>query len=401
MAINDGGRTAAIAATLVFAGGFLTAETVRWLRTRYRRGSARAEALEKAHNVIWDAISGAMSAAQLYIGDRLGLYAALKELCDDGRTASAADLAAKTKLNQRWLREWMAQQAAAGVLVITSGTEDDALQYRFSTREMAEVLAQPESLEYDISMVQMVPTLVNRAKTMLPQAFKTGIGVAYDDDDVSEAIDRAHSKHVRDVLIPTILPLTPADHLLRTKGARCADLGSGAGNLVIALARHFPEARIEGFEISDNALAQAVRNIRQARLPNASVIDARTDSLGSRLEQYDVVTTYDVLHDATDPADLARQAFCALKPNGVWILGDITALASVRENVEKNPGAKWFFAVSTCLCMACGLSKPDGRGLGTLGFSVPVAMQLLTDAGFKRVSVLREEQSTRWFLAAK
>lgn len=374
-----------------FALGAAVVEAARWMRQRTSQRVNRRSRLDAAHKVVWDAINGAMSASQIYLGDRLGLYVALREL---GAT-TPAKLAAKTALNPRWLREWLAQQAAMGILSL-----QDEETFEFADAETAEVLADPESTEYDVALVQFVPSLVHRAKAVLPEAFKTGLGVPYDDDDVSAAIDRAHSKHVRDVFLPKVIPLTPANELL-VPGAKCADLGCGAGNLVVALARRFPGVRVEGFEISETAIIQATHNVRTSRLDNALIVDARNDALGDRAEQFDVVTTLDVLHDATDPADLIRQVFTALKPRGAWILGDIACRPTFRENVQRQPNAPFYFAVSTCLCLACGTSTPNGLGLGTLGFTVPLATAMLAEAGFGSVRVLLEEQNTRWFLAVK
>ncbi|KAJ8612811.1 hypothetical protein CTAYLR_002019 [Chrysophaeum taylorii] len=374
------------------AGGVVALALERWWKnTKTRRGD-----VEEAQNMVWGAISGAMAASQLYVGDRLDLYSALREL---GGKTTALELASKTKLNVRWLREWLAQQASFGVLTLAPGRgdEDANLAYAFATPAMAEVLADPESPAYDISLVQMVPSLVNRAKTMLPEAFRTGRGVAYDDKDVTEAIDRAHVKHIRDVVLPRVFPAANGTSLLSMAGARCADLGCGAGNFLLALARAFPRAAFDGYEVSDVPLAQCVHNIRASKLGNVAVKDARQHPLGDTRDLYDVVTTYDVLHDAPNPAELARQVKNALKPNGVWILGDIAALDSTRANITNNPRAATYFAFSTCLCMACALSEPGGAGLGTLGFTIPVAMDILTTAGFTKVKVVLEQQNMRWF----
>lgn len=94
-----------------------------------------------------------------------------------------------------------------GMIKLLPGTGDDdaSLHYRMPAAT-ANVLANPDSSEYDIAMIQMVPALVNRAKTMLPEAFTTGVGRPYDEPDVAEAIDRQHTRHIRDIFIPDLLP---------------------------------------------------------------------------------------------------------------------------------------------------------------------------------------------------
>ena len=351
-------------------------------------GAARAR--------VWRSIGGAVTAAQLYVGDKLGLYASLKFLCATAYAATPEDLAFHANIDERWAREWLAQQAAAGFVKLLPGTGDSRLRFRLK-RAYADVLADPNHEEYDISLVRMVPALVQRARTALPEAFRSGRGVAYDDEDISRAIDDAHAKHIRLVLLPVVLGKLGSIVGRLEHGGAIADLGCGGGNLVIALARRFPLAKVVGFEVSDTALAVARKRLAAAKLPNASVVDARETPMGAA-GPFDLVTTYDVLHDAPKPEQLVEEAAAALAPGGVWLLGDMAARDGVRANVEQHPGAATMYAFSTCLCMACALSEPGGRGLGTLGFSERVAREMVLGRGlFTECRVLHEADNTRWF----
>ena len=216
-------------------------------------GAARAR--------VWRSIGGAVTAAQLYVGDKLGLYASLKFLCETAYAATPEDLALHANIDERWAREWLAQQAAAGFVKLLPGTGDSRLRFRLK-RAYADVLADPNHEEYDISLVRMVPALVQRARTALPEAFRSGRGVAYDDEDISRAIDDAHAKHIRLVLLPVVLAKLGGAIVSRLeRGGAIADLGCGGGNLVIALARRFPLAKVVGFEVSDTALAVARKRL--------------------------------------------------------------------------------------------------------------------------------------------
>ena len=359
------------------------------------------------HELIWNSIGGAMNAAMLHVGDRLKLYQALRELCRESENShvTAISLAEHTGLNQRWLREWLAQQAGMGVLKLFDGTGDDdaSLKYRLPMAT-ASVFADPLSTEYDISMIQMVPSLVNRAKTMLPEAFATGIGRPYDDADISEAIDRHHAKHVRDYVIPVMLPSVRDGGLvdMLEDGIDVADLGCGAGVLLVHLAKQYPKSTFHGFEISSVALERAAFNVAKEKLSNVVFHDANEqgESLEDFANTFELVLTYDVLHDSTQPQDLIRQVKIAMKPKvGLWLLADLPAQPSVRDNLKKLSAAPMYYSLSTCLCMSCALSEPDGAGLGSLGFSVPKAQEMLTNGGFSKVQVLAENKdNARWFL---
>jgi 2-polyprenyl-3-methyl-5-hydroxy-6-metoxy-1,4-benzoquinol methylase len=358
-----------------------------------------------AHQLVWSCIGGAMQSSMLYIGDRLNLYATLRECCaKDGSSITAIELSEITGLNQRWLREWLAQQAAMGVMLLLPGVgdDDDSLRYRLP-RATAEVLADATSKEYDIAMIQTVPSLVARAKTMLPEAFRTGIGRPYDEPEVAEGIDRAHRTHIRDIVLPEVVTAAAHGRVLKMLQDGCvvADLGCGGGNLMLAMAHAFPNSTFHGFEVSKAALDIASHRVASSQLRNAFLHDANeaSESLGDFKDTFDLVTTLDVLHDAPNPAELIAQVRAALKPDtGVWLLADIPSAPSIRENIAQNPTAGTYFAFSTCLCMSCSLSTATGAGLGTLGFSVPVAKKMLNEGGFNDVHVLLEKQNTRWFV---
>lgn len=370
------------------------------------------------HEIVWNNIRGAIGAAMIYVGDRLDLYATLRAMCSDAgdgddssdstSTASvtAIQLAQETGLNQRWLREWLAQQAAMGVLTLLpgSGDADSDLHYRLP-KATGSVLADPDSSEYDVSMVHAVPSLVHRAKTMIPEAMRTGIGLAYNEPEVATAIDRQHTRHIRHVFIPKVLSHPALDGRILSmleRGCHVCDLGCGAGSMLIALAVRFPKSTFHGFEISAVALQKASYASVSQKLTNVTWHDANETghSLGDFPDQFDLAIVYDVLHDSTRPADLIAQVRTALKPNtGVWLLADIPAKESVRANLStsdlKAPDA--YLGFSLCLCMSCGLSEPGGAGLGSLGFSIPVARKMLKEGGFDHVKVLLEEDNARWF----
>jgi 2-polyprenyl-3-methyl-5-hydroxy-6-metoxy-1,4-benzoquinol methylase len=238
---------------------------------------------------------------------------------------------------------------------------------------------------------------------MLPLSFASGIGRPYDEPDVTQAIDRQHGRHFRDIFLPQVVPKAADGRVLKLldSGVKVADLGCGAGILILTMAKAYPNSTFHGFEISKPALEIAAKNIAKANVKNVVLHDANEsgESLGDHKETYDLVTTFDVLHDCTHPEVLIAQVKTALKPEtGIWLLADIPAAPTVRENLAKMPAVGTYFAISTCLCMSCALSVEGGAGLGTLGFSVPVANKLLKAGGFEKVDVLFEKDNARWFV---
>ena len=104
--------------------------------------------------------------------------------------------------------------------------------------------------------------------------------------------------------------------------------------------------------------------------------------------RFDFVTTFDCLHDMTDPAATVGAIRCAMRPDGAWLICDVKAHEGYEENVERNPMAAMMYGISVMACMSSALSEPGGAGLGTLGFHEKLARQMTAEAGFTRFEPL-------------
>jgi ubiquinone/menaquinone biosynthesis C-methylase UbiE len=149
------------------------------------------------------------------------------------------------------------------------------------------------------------------------------------------------------------------------------------------MAKAFPRSRFHGYEISQHALARAEQNRQESGLSNVSFHDARSDALPED-GRFDFVTAFDCLHDMTHPAQVIGAVRRAMKSDGTWLIVDINARPTYEENVARNPMAAMMYGISVMSCLSSSLSQPDGAGLGTLGFSEPVARAMTGAAGFSR-----------------
>jgi 2-polyprenyl-3-methyl-5-hydroxy-6-metoxy-1,4-benzoquinol methylase len=179
-------------------------------------------------------------------------------------------------------------------------------------------------------------------------------------------------------------------------GGRVVDIGCGAGGAVLLLAEEFPASRIEGYDISDQALARAGERLAASGLTNAGFHDARLEPLPDD-HSVDLVTTFDCIHDMTDPQAMMEAIRAALDDDGTWLLVDIKALDTFAENLERNPMAPLMYGVSVISCMSSGLSEAGGAGLGTLGLSAARAEQMARAAGFTRFRVLPVDHPVNGF----
>ena len=319
-------------------------------------------------------LAGALVSGMIYLGDRMGLYRAL----NGAGPLTSEELARKTGLHERWIREWLYQQAAANVI-------DYKGESRFElSPEGAMVLAvenSPFFLAGGFCAIPQQMALLNS----LPESFKSGLGLSYDQfgPEVNQGVERLLAPWFRTQLVPSALPKLDGVVAKLTSGAKVADVGCGAGIAIIEMAKAFPKTEFHGYDIAKLPLKRAAENARQAGVKNVKLHDASIDPLPADAS-YDFITTFDCLHDMTRP-DLVMQAIRkAIKPDGTWLIADVHGLPSFEDNLKQNPLAPLLYGFSVLCCMSSALSEPDGLGLGTLGFPEPVARKMTAEAGFTR-----------------
>lgn len=336
---------------------------------------------------VFGQLTGAVTSAMIHLGDRLGLYRALAE----GGPASAGELAARTGLSERWVREWLYNQAAAGLLASGEGE-------RFAlSAEGAAVLAHEGHPAFGAGMFSQLPQLMG-VLDRLPEAFRTGLGLPYDafGPEGARGIERGFAPWYRSLLVPLAVGRVPGLRERLEAGARVADVGCGAGVALIELAKAFPRCEFHGYDISRHALARAEANRREAGLSHVHFHDAASDPLPAD-ERFDLVLTFDCLHDMTHPDEVMAAIRRAIAPDGVWLIADIKSHASFEENLARNPMCALMYGISVLSCMSSGLSEPGGAGLGTLGLHEALAREMARRAGFTRFRPLELEHPVNAF----
>jgi SAM-dependent methyltransferase len=327
---------------------------------------------------VFGAFGGAMTSVMIHLGDRLGLYRTMA----DGEPVTSASLAARTGLDERWLRDTLHQQGAAGVLEYR-GEDRFAL-----SAEGAAVLADESSPAFGAGFFGNLPEMLS-VVDRLPEAFRSGRGLPYDafGPGGARGIERNFASWFRTMLVPLVLP--GIDGLVARLEAGCAvgDVGCGGGVALVEMAKAYPRSTFHGWDISEFALARAAENARDAGVTNVHWHDARREPLPSDASLA-FVTTFDCLHDMTDPEGMARRIRAAIAPDGVWLVAEIRALPTYEENVAKNPMTPMMYGVSVLSCMSSALSEPGGAGLGTLGLPETVLRAMAAAAGFAAVAPL-------------
>ena len=333
-------------------------------------------------------LDGAITAGMVHIGDRLGLYRAMVAA---GAPMTSGDLATATGLNERWVREWLHNQAAAKLLEY----HGDAL---FSiSPEAAAVLVDPTHPAYGMGMFQRLPQTMEHLDK-LPGSFESGLGYDYDSHGAVGAagIEKSFEPWYRNFLVPVGLPALEGVVPRLDAGAKVADVGCGAGVAVCLMAKAFPNSEFHGYDISVHALDRAHARKAELGLGNAHFHNVREAQLPTD-QSLDLVTTFDCIHDMTHPQEVMNAIRSSIKPGGTWLLVDIKARDTFEENCLKNPMASLMYGISIMSCMASALSEPDGAGLGTLGLPESKAREMSEMAGFTRFRKLDIEHSLNSF----
>jgi SAM-dependent methyltransferase len=348
------------------------------------------DALKQFQFLVFTKLEGAITSGLIHLGDKLGLYRALAER----GPLTTDELATATGLDERWVREWAHNQAAAKLVAIAV---DGDVERFMLTPEAAAVLASPDHEAFGMGMFHRLPQTMETLRVM-PESFRTGLGHDYDSHGPEGAvgIERSFEPWNRAHLLPDVVPAIDGMPARLSAGARVADVGCGAGGAVLLLAGAYPASTFTGYDISQFALARAGERLAASGLSNASFADPRQSPLPAD-GSLDLVTTFDCIHDMTDPQGMMHAIRGALRDDGTWLLVDIKALDTYEQNVGKNPMAALMYGISVYSCMSSALSAPGGAGLGTLGLPPSKAEAMAREAGFSRFRRLKVDHAVNAF----
>jgi len=329
-------------------------------------------AAEFTGRVLTDTAAAATTVLAAF-GDRLGLF---KDLAAHG-PATSTQLAARTGLNERYVREWLGGMYAAGYLTYAESDQ----RYTLPAEHVPTLATEPGPAFFG-GVHQELLGAVQRYDTVLG-SFRTGGGVhaGHLHPDVAAGTGRFTAQWHRNLLVQDWLPRVPETQAKLRDGAHVADVGCGAGLAVITLASAFPAATYVGYDVSPAAVETARNNAKEAGVEERVRFEER-DAAAGLPEHFDVITTFDVVHDAVDPLGMLRSIREGLRPNGRYLCLDINCSADPTENV--GPIASLLYGFSLLYCMTTSLAE-DGEGLGTLGLPEPKLRELAIRAGFSAV----------------
>ncbi len=316
-------------------------------------------------------MGAAMNAALVLIGEKLGLYKAMA----GAGPLTPGELARRTNTDERYLREWLAAQAAGGYVTYDASNRTFTLP-----DEQAFALAVEDSPAYLPGAFQIISAVMKDEPKIL-EAFRTGDGVGWDEHDAAlfEGTERFFRPNYAANLISSWIPALDGVEAKLRRGARAADVGCGHDASTILMAKAYPNSQFVGFDYHGPSVGWARRAAARAGVANARFeVATAKDFHGAK---YDFVTFFDCLHDMGDPAGAAQHVLEMLNPDGTWMIVEPFAHDQLEQNL--NPIGRVFFAASTMICTPASRAQEVGLCLGAQAGERRMH-EVISEGGFTR-----------------
>ncbi|MCA1847181.1 MAG: class I SAM-dependent methyltransferase [Actinobacteria bacterium] len=307
------------------------------------------------------------------IGQRTGLFEALQ----GGGTS--AEVAARAGLEERYVREWLGAMATGGIADYDAATATFTLP-----PEHALCLTGPSSR--NLAPGSQTLAMVARHVPAVAECFRRGGGVPYSDyrPEFTESMDASWRLLYDGLLVKGFLPLVKGLPERLDQGISAADIGCGTGHAINVMARQYPKSTFVGYDFDPGAIERATAEAAALELSNArfEVLDVTRLAPGP---QFDLITSFDAIHDQREPAKTLSRIAEALAADGVYVMVEPKASSRLEDNIG-NPFAPYIFGISVMHCMTVSLAD-GGAGLGT-AWGEQTARQMLEAAGFTRIDVV-------------
>ena len=326
------------------------------------------------------------------IGHRSGLFDAMR----DAPPLTAAALAARAGLHERYVREWLGAMVTGGVVEVDPATQSYTLP-----PEHAASLTRAAGAD-NIGVFTQYVGILGAVEDDVLHCFRHGGGVPYARfPRFHEVMAEDSGQSVLGALESHILPLVPGLAGRLADGIRVLDLGCGRGRIILRLAELFPRSEFLGLDLSAEAIADARAEAARRGLPNVAFGVADLSDFDERAEPtaFDLVTTFDAIHDQARPLNVLRGIRRTLRPGGTYLMQDIRGHRHVHDNLD-HPIGTFLYTVSCMHCMTVSLAQ-GGEGLGAM-WGEETTREYLARAGFGGVEThrLAHDIQNNWYVVA-
>ncbi len=335
---------------------------------------------------------GAVS-LMISIGHRTGLLDAMR----DAAPSTSAEIAARAGLNERYVREWLGAMVTGRIVNI------DPARNRFSLPpEHAAFLTRAAGAD-NIGVFAQYIALLGSVEDEIVECFKKGGGVPYARfPRFHEVMAEDSGQSVLSSLESHIVPLVPGLREKLTSGIHVLDLGCGRGRIINRLAELYPKSRFTGMDLSSDAVLSAWAEAAQKKLRNIEFIvtDLSHFDESAEVESFDLIATFDAIHDQAKPLNVLRGIHRALRCDGVYLMQDIKGSSDIHNNMD-HPLGPALYTISCMHCMTVSLAQ-NGEGLGAM-WGEEKTREYLANAGFRAVEKkeLAHDIQNNWYVVRK
>jgi ubiquinone/menaquinone biosynthesis C-methylase UbiE len=327
------------------------------------------------------------------VGHRTGLF----DVMSKSRPATSEEIAARAGLNERYVREWLGAMVTAGVVGLDPATA------RFSLpSEHGAFLTRAAGADNMAVFAQYI-AVMGCVEDDIVECFRKGGGVPYEKfPRFHEVMAEDSGQSVLSSLESHILPLVPGLTERLARGSRVLDVGCGRGRIMVRLAELYPQSRFVGMDLSRDAIVVARAEASQKGLSNIefAAVDLSNFSETAEHESFDLITTFDAIHDQARPLSVLKGIHRALKADGVYLMQDISGTSHMHKDIE-HPIGTFLYSISCMHCMTVSLAQ-GGEGLGAM-WGEAKTREYLHEAGFRSITMhrLAHDIQNNWYVVTR
>jgi len=337
-----------------------------------------------------DIINAGAQSIMISIGHQSGLFDVMSKL----EAKTSQQIADAAELTERYVREWLAVMVTADIVNYDSHNRTYHLP-----EAHAACLTRNSQLGNVAVYAQFIP-MMGAVQNHTLRCLESGGGTSYGDYPCFHQVMSEDSEQsVVSSLFEVLLPMIQGIGAQLETGIQVLDVGCGKGLALIAMAERYPQSIFTGYDLCEEAISEATRIVKNKGLQNVSFSIKNLSEFNEK-QQYNLITSFDAIHDQRDPQDLIHSIHRALKPNGVYLMQDIGGSSNLENNLS-FPMASLLYSISFTHCTPISIGQ-GGEGLGAM-WGWETALAMLENAGFATIErhVLPHDPMNVWFVNHK
>jgi 2-polyprenyl-3-methyl-5-hydroxy-6-metoxy-1,4-benzoquinol methylase len=319
-------------------------------------------------------LNSGMLSLMISIGYKTGLFDIIAQL----KPSTSQEISQATKLNERYIREWLGAMVTGNIIEYDPSTEKYLLP-----KEHSAFLTRKSGID-NLAVLTQYVSLMGNVEDKIVECFRNGGGLPYSEYPKFQQLQAEETARIFDSMLTNqILPLIPKIVNRLNDGIKVLDIGCGRGRAINLMGKAFSKSEFTGCDIPHDGISSAKEEAKNMGLTNVH-FEIKDALLIEELGKFDLITAFDTIHDQVQPTKVLKAINASLNNDGFFLMQDIAASSKVEKNIDSLL-APTLYTISTMHCMSVSLAF-DGEGLGTM-WGKELAINKLTEAGFKDIKV--------------